>query len=123
VFHQPLRFAGLVLALVPATLYVGMGVAALGRGAGWIGFSYVLIVAPLIVLAFLAWKWPRQGGSALIVMGAALAFLFLLDARGRYPLSEVTYIEAAIFAPAILAGFLFRAAVRMEKPRDQRELR
>ena len=80
-------------------------------------------MAPLVVLAFLAWTWPRLGGSALIVMGATLALAFFVDTRGRYPLTEVTYIEAAIFAPAILAGFLFRAAERMEEPRDRRELR
>lgn len=115
------KLLALILALLPAGLYVGAMIVALRSGSGISGLTYGLLVVPLVVLALAAWIRPRWGGTALALAAALLAVaLFLdLDLGNGQRWAEALLAAAVIFGPPLLAGLLFRGAAQHASARGQ----
>lgn len=76
------------------------------------GLQHVVQGLPLVVSAWLAWKWPLWGGAILIIVALVLAGIYL----GMSGFPQVASLASAIllFAPPLIAGALFVAAARRE---------
>ena len=73
------KLAGFLLAAVPSAMYLWLATSGLIHGLGPQSLHYVVLIAPLLLLAVLAWPRPLVGGSTLTFVTVILAVLFLLD--------------------------------------------
>ena len=100
------KLAGLLLLLLPIGILALFTVGELA-GGDVSGVQHVAQTLPIVVLALVAWKKPRTGGIALVVIGAGLAVLYAFLAPAGIPLSARVGFGALLFTPAILSGALF----------------
>jgi hypothetical protein len=111
--HRKLKVAALVLLGLPAAVLV-LFLAGETVGGDATGLQHLVQLAPLAILGGVAWRYPRAGGLALIVIGLVLAVLYPW-VFGGFPLSTVVLVEMLLFAPPIVAGLLFVAAGTHER--------
>jgi hypothetical protein len=99
---------GLILLIIPVLF---LTVFAVGESVGGdlSGLGHLVQAAPLVILAFLAWKRPRVGGLLLIGFGTLLALRFLLFTNNPEPIAILL-----VFGPPILSGLLFLIAARRQ---------
>ena len=71
-------------------------------------------VVPLAVLAWVAWRRPLWGGTALIALALIFTGLYFIFIP-RFPLPTVILTVASLFATPFVAGMLFIAASRQER--------
>lgn len=70
------------------------------------GLIHLVQVLPLILLLFLAWRWPKIVGVILVVLGLIAGILYFLSTR--FPIQTIILVEAIVFLPPVIAGaFLF----------------
>lgn len=110
------KVSGLVILLLPVGVLLLFGI---GEMAGGIisGAVHFIQLAPLILLAILAWKRPYLGGVALLCLGALLALLYPLLMHGRFPLWVLLVSDLMFFVPAVVSGVLLLSAARRDRPR------
>ncbi len=102
------KIMGLILLIIPVLFLI---VFAVGESAGGdlSGLGHLVQAAPLVILAFLAWKRPRAGGLLLIGLGALLVLWFLLFTNNPERIAIVL-----VFGPPIFSGLLFLMAARRQ---------
>jgi hypothetical protein len=111
---KQLKIAGLVLLAIPALFLAAL---ALGEGVVggdvW-GLQHVAQLAPLVVVAWLAWRQPFWGGVALIALTLVFTVLYFIFIHG-FPLTTVLPTLALLFVPPLVAGVLFVLAARQDR--------
>ena len=71
-------------------------------------------VVPLAVLAWVAWRRPLWGGTALIALALVFTGLYFIFIP-RFPLPTVILTVASLFATPFVAGILFIVAARRDE--------
>lgn len=99
---------GITILLVPVFILMAF---AIGEGLspefGISGFVlHFTQVLPLLVLLYVAWKWPLIGGWTLIFGGLLFAILYVVMTTTRGQLGMAVVPVIIIFMPPILAGWL-----------------
>jgi hypothetical protein len=113
---RALRGVGLILALLPVALLVLLMGGEIA-GGDISGIQHLVQIAPVIVFVLIAWRWPAIGGLLLTLCGIALLVLYFVLPPQGLPLAALILTAALLFAPAIMAGILFRAAAQNEARR------
>jgi hypothetical protein len=110
--RPPLHLAGIALLLVPVAILV---VFTVGETVGGdvSGLQHLLQAAPLVLLVAVAWRWPRAGGTAVLVTAVLLGTTYAIEWHPReMTVQAVVITELVLFAPPIAAGMLLLLASR-----------
>lgn len=99
-----LKISAAVAAAIPIAFLL---LFAVGEGAG--GSGHYVQAAPLIVLAILAWYYPRVGGYALIASAIIVGALFAFYSRSQ-DIFTTAVVELILFFPILLSGIFFMRA-------------
>ncbi len=81
-------------------------------GGDWSGASHLVQLAPLVLLAWVGWRYPKIGGLLLVVIGIVLAVVYAVVTRGRLSVMTVGLVELLILLPPVVAGGLFMLSGR-----------
>jgi hypothetical protein len=103
------KVLGLIVLLVPLGILALFTVGEVA-GSDVSGLQHLVQALPLVGLAILAWRKPRAGGIALIVVAAVLAVVYAVIASAAMPMATRLLVGAVLFAPAIVSGALFVSA-------------
>jgi cytochrome bd-type quinol oxidase subunit 1 len=75
------------------------------------GLQHLLQAAPLVVLLVASWRFPWQGGIALLVIGiSVLSFWLFFALEGEMSVAGLAVTVVLLFAPPLVAGWLFLKA-------------
>jgi hypothetical protein len=66
------------------------------------GFQHLVQAAPIIILAFLAYKKPFVGGLLLLIAGLTLGILYAL--RAPFNFQTIVLAELLLFVPPAISG-------------------
>ena len=99
---------GIVLLWVAFWIYFGLA-SGLGEGLDWFGILLHTTVPGLLFLAFafIAWRWERQGGILLILLGMLITVWYPLGMGANFPPSTVVFVLLTMALPPALAGLLW----------------
>jgi hypothetical protein len=113
-----LKPVGIVLLALPILI---LAVFAIGEVAGGdiSGLQHIIQLVPLLLLAWLAWRWPVWGGIVLTATSLIVVTLVILFLPGLAT-GPFTLFRAILFLPPLVAGVLFILAGRAEWPADRR---
>lgn len=101
-----LKISGLVVAALPIAGFTLFAMGEAGAEEGW--WSHLAQVAAVAVLLLVAWRWPRLGGTILILAGLAFSALILAEAGESTQTRVLT--AGVFFAPVAVSGVLFAIA-------------
>jgi hypothetical protein len=91
-------------------LLFGFGEIAAGDPSG---VGHLVPALAVVVLAFLSWKRPREGGIALLLLGVLASLYFLLIAAGDRASQFMLILLAS--APYVLFGLFFLGAANLAR--------
>ena len=104
-----LRIAGLIPLGLQVAILLLFGVGEM-VGGDLSGAAHLAGVAAIVLLGFLAWMRPLEGGIALFVAGAVYAASFVIQVVRFMPLPRSSILSPAMLiqgAPQMLSGVLF----------------
>ena len=107
-FAKRLKITGMAILLLPI-FFLSAFLFGETFGGDITGLIHLVQVLPLLLLLFLAWKWPKIVGVVLVVLGLVAGSLYFSSAH--FPTQAVLLVEAVVFLPPVVAGiFLFLSA-------------
>ena len=110
---RQLKIAGTVFLAIPMLILAAFAVGEMA-GGDITGIQHIVQLAPLALLAWLAWKRPLWSGAVLIALALIFTGLYVIFIHG-FPLPTVILTVAFLFATPLVAGMLFVAASRQER--------
>lgn len=99
------RLVGFGLFLIPITFLLLFTVGEVVSGE-FSGYSHLVQMVPLVVLAMLAKKKIKIAGLLLMIVSILLGIFYVI-AMGSSPLGLKLMVELVLFLPPFLAGLLF----------------
>jgi hypothetical protein len=111
--NRQLKIAGSCLLAIPVTILAAFTIGEVAAG-DISGLQHVAQLAPLVALAWLAWRRPVWGGAALIAGAVLFAGLYFVFMHGFSP-AIVILTVVVLFGVPLMAGMLFIAAGREEQ--------
>ena len=109
---KQLKIAGMVFLAIPILILAAFAVGEM-TGGDIFGLQHIVQLAPLALLAWLAWKRPLWGGAALIALALLFTGLYFIFIP-RFPMPTVILTVTFLFATPFAAGILFVLASRQE---------
>lgn len=103
---KSLKIAATIMLALP-TVFLGI----LFLSEGEAEFQNVLIVAPLVVLAWISWQRPLWGGIALVAIAITLMLISILLRQGTEQM-DYLFILLLFYGAPIVGGILFIVASR-----------
>jgi hypothetical protein len=101
---------GLAILLIPA-LFLLMFLIGETFGGDISGLGHLAQIIPLVILAYIASKYPFVGGLLLIFVGLVLLVLYTILARIAFPI-----VDILLFLPLIVSGVLIFISSRPKLP-------
>ena len=105
---RPWRLAALIPLALQVAVFLLFGVGEMA-GGDWSGAGHLIQVALALILAYLVWMRPLEGGVALLAGGVLLAATMLTSAS-RAEADAVSPAALILAAPLIVSGALFLIA-------------
>jgi hypothetical protein len=117
---KQLKIAGLIPLLIPIALLLLFTIAET-VGGDISGLGHLIQLAPLIILAIVAWKRPSLAGKIIIVIGVLLALsslphvvLLVVGSGEGMGIGALIGTGLVIYVPLIISGVLLIASARKE---------
>lgn len=98
---QILKILGIVIVLIPAFLLILYAFQTVENN-----FVYIILSVPFLILAMIAWQNSFRGGLAILAVGIFLVIVTPAKTV-EVNLINLTLGQIAIYAPPLIAGFLF----------------
>lgn len=100
---------GLLILLVPI-VFISLFLIGETVGGDISGLGHLAQLIPLLLLAFLAFKYPYPIGILLIYLGVVSAFLYALFSG--FPLITIIIVNAVLFLPLSVSGFFLLVSTK-----------
>lgn len=112
---QKLKITGLITLIIPIVFLL---LFLFGEiiGGDISGLVHLFQVLPLLIIVFIAWKWPRVGGSILVYLGLVLGLIYALTAH--FSVQTIILVELILFLPPVIAGIFFLLSSRSKVQKE-----
>lgn len=104
-----LKITAVTLLLIPLVLLFMLAIGEL-VGGELPGLEHILQALPLVLLTYVAWRFPNKGGKFIFSIAVLLGILYVFYPPIGFPLEFRLINSFILFGPAALAGIIFITA-------------